>query len=92
MTRLGFERATPLQTRAVPTAADTMRDCVVAAETGSGKTLSYLLPVFSNLLTCGHTKGTTGRLGALILAPNATLCEQVAKVANSLVDDSMNRY
>jgi hypothetical protein len=44
--------------------------------------------VFSNLLTCGHTKGTTGRLGALILAPNATLCEQVAKVANSLVDDS----
>ena len=88
LTRLGFERATPLQTRAVPTAADTMRDCVVAAETGSGKTLSYLVPVFSNLLTCGHTKGTTGRLGALILAPNATLCEQVAKVANSLVDDS----
>ena len=88
LTRLGFERATPLQTRAVPTAADTMRDCVVAAETGSGKTLSYLVPVFSNLLTCGHTKGITGRLGALILAPNATLCEQVAKVANSLVDDA----
>ena len=74
LTRLGFERATPLQTRAVPTASDTMRDCVVAAETGSGKTLSYLVPVFSNLLTCGHTKGITGRLGALILAPNATLC------------------
>ena len=73
------------------------RDVVVAAETGSGKTLAYLVPVFSNLLRNGHGRGdgegdggeggAVGRLGALILAPNATLCEQVKRVADSLTGD-----
>ena len=99
--RAGFVDATPLQTRAVPAALDdaspdgTTRDVVVAAETGSGKTLAYLVPVFSNLLRNGHGRGGegeggpggNGRLGALILAPNATLCEQVKRVADSLIGD-----
>ena len=100
--RAGFVHATPLQTRAVPATLDASpdgatRDVVVAAETGSGKTLAYLVPVFSNLLFHGHggdgggdedgAMSSNGRLGALILAPNATLCEQVKRVADSLVGD-----
>ena len=87
LSRLGFDRATGIQSRAVP-AVQSGADVVVAAETGSGKTLSYLVPVFSNLLHHGARAGSTGRLGALILAPNATLVEQVTRVARSLVDDA----
>lgn len=87
LARLGFDRATGIQSRAVP-AVQSGADVVVAAETGSGKTLSYLVPVFSNLLHHGARAGSTGRLGALILAPNATLVEQVTRVARSLVDDA----
>jgi len=87
---LGFETLTEIQAAAVPAAAENS-DVVIAAETGSGKTLSYLIPIWSNLLE----RGVGGRddddgsreTGALILCPNATLCEQVARVANSLVDE-----
>lgn len=89
LNKLGYVAGTGIQSRAIPAVASGA-DVVVAAETGSGKTLSYLVPVWSNLLRHGHptsVEGKTGRLGALILCPNATLCEQVAKVANSLVGD-----
>ncbi len=86
LARLGFARCTGLQSRAIPVVG-AGGDAVVAAETGSGKTLAYLVPVFSNLLSHGARNGATNTLGAVILAPNATLVEQVARVARSLVDD-----
>ena len=91
LARLGLETATGIQSKAIPAVADGA-DVVIAAETGSGKTLSYLAPVWSNLLSSGaHPAGGgagNGRLGALIMCPNATLCEQVARVADSLVDEA----
>ena len=95
---LGFTALTEIQADAVPAAAANV-DVVIAAETGSGKTLCYLVPIWSNLLrqlekdaASGVTKadGDDGEIktktGALILCPNATLCEQVARVADSLID------
>ena len=99
--RLGFENGTFIQSQALPL-INSGSDVVVAAETGSGKTLSYLVPIFSNLLANGHganshgddgamdsdtSSKTKGRVGALILAPNAILVNQVAAVASSLVGD-----
>ena len=83
---------TEIQAAAVPAAAKNV-DVVVAAETGSGKTLSYLIPIWSNLLRQGSgdvadVDAGERRTGALILCPNATLCEQVARVADSLVDET----
>ena len=49
---LGFETLTEIQAAAVPAAAENS-DVVIAAETGSGKTLSYLIPIWSNLLERG---------------------------------------
>jgi len=85
---LGFNAGTGIQSRAIPLVARG-GDVVIAAETGSGKTLTYLAPVFSNLLNQADAAGgyTAGRLGALIMCPNATLCEQVTRVANSLVGE-----
>ena len=93
---LGFTALTEIQADAVPAAAANV-DVVIAAETGSGKTLCYLVPIWSNLLrqlekdaASGVTKADDGEIktktGALILCPNATLCEQVARVADSLID------
>lgn len=89
---LGFDALTEIQAAAVPAAAKNV-DVVVAAETGSGKTLSYLIPIWSNLLRQGSgdvadVDAGERRTGALILCPNATLCEQVARVADSLVDET----
>ena len=94
--RLGFETATYVQSQAAPVFREG-RDVVIAAETGSGKTLSYLVPIFSNLLRAGHgfRRGETetgelsrvARVGALVLVPNASLVAQVVSVCDSLVDD-----
>jgi superfamily II DNA/RNA helicase len=56
-----------------------MNDVVIGAETGSGKTLSYLAPIVSSLLHSGSHKST-----ALVLCPNNILCEQVAGVAQTI--------
>lgn len=74
----------------------TTNDVIVAAETGSGKTHGYLVPLIEKL--CSKSSPTeddnsqdTGP-GAhnivLVLCPNAMLCEQVVHMANSLLDES----
>lgn len=74
----------------------TKNDVVVAAETGSGKTHGYLIPLIEKL--CSESSNTTDGScqdtapGAhdiiLVLCPNVMLCEQVVRMANSLLDDS----
>lgn len=84
--RLGFTALTEIQSQAIPAVAANT-DVVIAAETGSGKTLCYLVPIWSNLLRrAGTDAEAKSKTGALILCPNATLCEQVARVADSIVD------
>ncbi|KAK9814617.1 hypothetical protein WJX72_008764 [[Myrmecia] bisecta] len=66
------------------------RNVVLAAETGSGKTLAYLLPIIDQLLA-GRRQSNGGPRpanwvddGAVVLCPNAALCEQVVAAANAL--------
>lgn len=74
-------------------------DVVMAAETGSGKTQAYLAPLFNKLLETKQTeidaassqtlvgRGSLERQNfALVLCPNAMLCEQVMQMANTLCD------
>ena len=65
-------------------------DVVLAAETGSGKTLSYIAPIATSLLlqrsVLRKIDKHDGPL-ALVLCPNVMLCKQVVAVANALVDD-----
>lgn len=74
----------------------TTNDVIVAAETGSGKTHGYLIPLIEKL--CSSSSNTEdgscqdNTAGAhdivLVLCPNVMLCEQVVRMANSLLDDS----
>ncbi|KAL2937849.1 DEAD-box ATP-dependent RNA helicase 22 [Bienertia sinuspersici] len=71
-------------------------DTVVAAETGSGKTYGYLVPLVEKLLHAHidpgaeapvHVKGHNSQL-SLVLCPNVMLCEQVVRMANCLCGDN----
>lgn len=73
------------------------KDVVIAAETGSGKTYSYLLPLIDKLrdaqeqsLDVVSDKEVYLPAGniLLVLCPNVQLCEQVVKMANSLCSDN----
>ncbi|CAI8593262.1 unnamed protein product [Vicia faba] len=48
--KLGFKEPTPIQKACIPAAAHQGKDVIGAAETGSGKTLSFGLPILQRLL------------------------------------------
>lgn len=73
--KLGFKRATAVQARAIPHAL-AGEDLLVSAQTGSGKTAAFLLPILQRLLT--HDVGDTGTR-ALILLPTRELALQTQK-------------
>ncbi len=68
---LGFTRPTPIQTEAIPPALEG-RDILGCAQTGSGKTAAFLLPILNRLLT--KPRGTTR---ALIITPTRELAAQI---------------
>jgi len=71
---VGYETPTPIQRRAIPMILPGL-DLVAAAQTGSGKTAAFLLPILARLL-----KGPRA-LRALVLVPTRELAAQVAACA-----------
>ena len=58
---------------------------LIAAETGSGKTFAFLLPLIDNLKTTeNNKKGDIKRPRALIVAPTRELCKQLTSQLKSL--------
>ncbi|HVT48002.1 MAG TPA: DEAD/DEAH box helicase [Vicinamibacterales bacterium] len=68
---MGFVRPTPIQADSIPLALEG-RDLLACAQTGSGKTAAFLLPVLHGLI--GKPRGASG---ALILAPTRELAAQI---------------
>jgi ATP-dependent RNA helicase RhlE len=75
---LGFVRPTPIQQQAIPPALEG-RDLIACAQTGSGKTAAFLLPLINRLID--RPRRTTR---ALILAPTRELAAQILDDANAL--------
>ncbi len=69
----GYQHPTPIQQAAIPVAL-TGRDLLGTAQTGTGKTAAYVLPLLQRLLDTPRTERATR---ALILAPTRELAEQV---------------
>lgn len=69
----------PVQSMAIPEALQNL-DAIIVAQTGSGKTLTYLLPLISKIL-----EDNTYR--ALILTPTREVADQVHQVAMGLLKD-----
>lgn len=68
----GYEQPTPIQEQAIPGVIDG-RDILGLAQTGTGKTAAFLLPILHRLLQ----EPKRGVVRALILAPTRELAEQI---------------
>jgi len=77
----GFVEPTPVQNEAIPPAL-AGRDLVATAQTGTGKTLAFLLPLIQSLNT-PEGRPASG-IQALILAPTRELAIQIHEVALKL--------
>lgn len=80
LAKLEITRSTPVQREAIPPALQ-CKDLLVSAETGSGKTIAFLLPTLQRLLTRPDPKTGTR---ALILAPTRELAIQILNHCMSL--------
>jgi ATP-dependent RNA helicase DDX54/DBP10 len=83
----GLKMPTPVQRKVIPVVMSG-KDAIVCYKTGSGKTLSYLLPLI-NKLKC-HSKIVGAR--ALILIPTRDLAEQITKVLKQFIKFTDLKY
>ncbi|MFA6851465.1 MAG: DEAD/DEAH box helicase [Selenomonadaceae bacterium] len=73
----GITEATPVQEESIPIVRSG-RDVIVQAQTGTGKTLAFLLPIFEKI------KVNAPAIQALIVTPTRELTIQIAKVASQI--------
>jgi ATP-dependent RNA helicase RhlE len=74
----GYTVATPIQQKAIPPAMEG-KDVMGLAQTGTGKTAAFALPILERLID-----GPSGVLRALILAPTRELAEQIRATFDQL--------
>lgn len=74
VSELGYDTPTDIQKQAIPIILSG-KDLMAAAQTGTGKTASFVLPLLENLNTDESVRGRSIR--ALILAPTRELAMQV---------------
>jgi ATP-dependent RNA helicase RhlE len=75
----GYTTPTPIQAQAIPVVL-AGRDVMGAAQTGTGKTASFSLPIIQRLLPSANTSASPARhpVRALMLTPTRELADQVA--------------
>lgn len=71
---VGYTTPTPIQQQAIPEVL-AGRDVMALAQTGTGKTAAFLLPILQRL-----TKGPLRRVRVLIVAPTRELAEQILQM------------
>ena len=68
-----FDECTPVQEKAIPVILD-RHDVIACAQTGTGKTAAYILPLLTNLAYDDHDPD---KLNAIIMAPTRELAQQI---------------
>ena len=77
----GYDAPSPIQAQAIP-AVLSGRDVLAGAQTGTGKTAGFVLPVLQRLSVDAH-HGTSRAPRALVLTPTRELAAQVAESARN---------
>jgi ATP-dependent RNA helicase RhlE len=75
---LGYSEPTPIQSQAIPPIMQG-RDVIGLAQTGTGKTAAFSLPILNRL-----RENQQGHVRALIISPTRELAEQTCEVINGL--------
>ena len=75
---MGYTMATPIQTQAIPLVMQGF-DVMGAAQTGTGKTAAFALPILHRMLPMASSSPSPARhpVKALILAPTRELADQI---------------
>lgn len=81
----GYSTPTPIQTQAIPPVM-AGRDVMGLAQTGTGKTAAFALPILHRLM-----EGPRGQVRALIIAPTRELAEQIHGAITSLGEQTRLR-
>ena len=76
---MGYQTPTPIQEMAIPLILEG-KDLIACAQTGTGKTASYLLPVLHKIALADEGHKTT----ALVLAPTRELAQQIDQQVEGL--------
>ncbi len=72
ISELGFEKPTPIQELTIPYLLDSKKDLVALAQTGTGKTAAFGLPILHQI------DKNSKKTQALILSPTRELCMQIS--------------
>jgi superfamily II DNA/RNA helicase len=75
---MGFENATPIQEKAIPSILEN-KDMIACAQTGTGKTAAFILPILNKLV--GRTES---HVNTLIIVPTRELAMQIDKEIQGL--------
>lgn len=75
--KTGIKEPTPIQERCIPSVKEG-KDVIAEAQTGTGKTLAFLLPIFENI------NPELENVQCLIITPTRELAIQITDVANNL--------
>ncbi len=86
--RMGYTKPTAIQCKAIPVVLQG-RDVMGAAQTGTGKTASFGLPVLQKLLPLANTSTSPARhpVRVLILSPTRELADQTAEALSNYASD-----
>eukprot|EP01035_Chromulina_nebulosa_P026201 gene26201-34277_t len=81
---LGLTRTTSVQSAVIPTLLKRSHNIFIKSQTGSGKTLSYLIPVIQDLITLSPPTARSDGTRALVIAPTRELCQQISDIVTKL--------
>lgn len=71
LSSMGFEKPTPIQEKAIPIVLDN-KDLIACAQTGTGKTAAFLLPIINKIF-----KAHTDEVNTVIIVPTRELAIQI---------------
>jgi superfamily II DNA/RNA helicase len=82
LSKMNFIKPTPIQSMAIPVALEG-KDILGTAQTGTGKTLAFSIPLINKLILDKNAV-------ALVMCPTRELATQVMQAINSIISDQIN--
>ncbi|MCX6365025.1 MAG: DEAD/DEAH box helicase, partial [Actinobacteria bacterium] len=80
---MGYDTPTPIQEQAIPRVL-AGHDVVGSAQTGTGKTAAFVLPIVQRMTGPTVADGRTAHPSALVVTPTRELCGQIEEVGETL--------
>lgn len=82
---LKFDHMMPVQAATLHELLQNKIDCLAQARTGTGKTVSFLLPAIQTMIDSQRSNGKRAGISLLVLSPTRELAMQIAKEADALL-------